>query len=138
MATHLHPYLNFRNTTRAAMEFYQSVFGGKLDIHTFKEYQATQDPKEENNVMHAMLVADNGISFMASDVPSHLEYKPGNTMSMSLSGENETELRGYWQKLSQGATVIMPLEPAPWGDTFGMLVDTFGTQWMVNILGKKA
>ena len=54
---------------------------------------------------------------------------------MSLSGDNEEELRGYWQKLSEGAAIELPLETAPWGDTFGMLTDKFGIQWMVNITG---
>ena len=57
---------------------------------------------------------------------------------MSLNGDNEAELRGYWQKLSEGATIEAPLETAPWGDTFGMLKDKFGVDWMVNILGPKS
>ena len=52
---------------------------------------------------------------------------------MSLSGNDEKELRAYWDKLTQGASVRMPLEKAPWGDTFGMFADRFGIAWMVNI-----
>lgn len=136
MQTRLNPYLNFRDNTREAMEFYKTVFGGKLDISTFKEYQASQDPSEDNKVMHAMLEAENGITFMASDTPNGMEYNPGTNMSMSLSGDNEEELRGYWDKLSEGGTVVMPLEKAPWGDTFGMCTDKFGIQWMVDIAPK--
>ncbi len=133
MQTRFNPYLSFKDNAREAMEFYKTVFGGKLVISTFKEYQASQDPSEDNKVMHAMLEADNGITFMASDTPSSMEYKPGNTMSMSLSGDNESELRGYWEKISEGGTIIMPLEKAPWGDIFGMCIDKFGIQWMVDI-----
>lgn len=136
MQTRLNPYLNFRDNTREAMEFYKTVFGGKLDISTFKEYQASQDPSEDNKVMHAMLEAENGITFMASDTPNGMEYNPGTNMSMSLSGDNEEELRGYWDKLIEGGTVVMPLEKAPWGDTFGMCTDKFGIQWMVDIAPK--
>jgi len=57
-------------------------------------------------------------------------------MSMSLSGNNEAELRGYFEKLSSGGMITMPLEKAPWGDTFGMLTDQFGISWMVNIAGQ--
>jgi PhnB protein len=60
----------------------------------------------------------------------------GNNFSVSLSGDDEAELRGYWDKLADGATVTMPLERAPWGDTFGMLVDRFGVNWLVNIAGQ--
>lgn len=64
-----------------------------------------------------------------------MPFMPGNTMSVSLSGDNEAELCGYWDKLSVGGTVMMPLEKAPWGDSFGMLADKFGTSWLVNITG---
>jgi PhnB protein len=57
-------------------------------------------------------------------------------MSMSLSGDDHAELSGYFEKLSDGGTVAMPLEPAPWGDTFGMVTDRFGIDWMVNIAGQ--
>jgi PhnB protein len=56
---------------------------------------------------------------------------------MSLSGDNEVELRKYWDKLTVGATVHQQLNKAQWGDTFGMFTDKFGIEWMVNISGKK-
>jgi PhnB protein len=85
--------------------------------------------------MHAMLEAENGIVFMAADTPNRMEYRPGASISMSLSGNNEGELRGYFEKLSDGGGVTMPLEKAPWGDTFGKCKDRFGIDWMVNITG---
>jgi PhnB protein len=84
-----------------------------------------------------MLEAENGITFMASDTPSTMEYRPGTNMSMSLSGDNAAELSAYYEKLSAGGTIGMPLEKAPWGDTFGMLTDKFGVSWLVNISGPK-
>lgn len=137
MQSRLNPYLSFRDTARQAMEFYKNVFGGKLVISTFQEYQLTQDPAEANKVMHAMLEADNGITFMAADTPNNMQHNPGDNISMSLSGDNEPELRGYFEKLAAGGQVVEPLVKAPWGDTFGMLVDKFGVNWMVNIAGKK-
>ena len=106
-------------------------------MNTFKEFHASEDTSEGDKIMHAMLVAENGVTFMASDTPNHMEYKGGSSISMSLSGDEEETLRGYWEKLSEGATVAMPLDKAPWGDTFGMLTDKFGINWMVNITGKK-
>src|SRR6266700_2915114 len=88
--------------------------------------------------MHAVLEADNGITFMASDTPNRMEYQAGTNYSMSLSGDNEAELQGYFEKLLAGGNVTMPLEKAPWGDTFGMLTDKFGVSWLVNIAGQKA
>ena len=133
MQTRLNPYLSFKDNTREAMEFYRTVFGGKLDAQTFKELNASQDPSEDDKIMHSQLEADNGITIMASDTPDRMEYTPGNNFNMSLSGDNEAELRGYWEKLAAGGTVTMPLEKAIWGDTFGMCVDKFGVQWLVNI-----
>lgn len=138
MQTRLNPYIGFKDNAREAMEFYKTVFGGKLEINTFKEFQASQDPSEDNKVMHAMLEADNGITFMASDTPNGMQYTPGSAISMSLSGDNEAELRGYWDKLAEGGTVTMPLDKAPWGDTFGMLTDKFGINWMVDIAPAQA
>lgn len=138
MQTTLNPYLSFKDNAREAMEFYQTVFGGKLTVSTFKEFHASQDPSEDNLVMHSVLEAGNGITFMASDTPNRMEYKAGTNYSMSLSGDNEAELQAYFQKLSAGGTVTMPLEKAPWGDTFGMLTDKFGVPWLVNIAGQKA
>jgi PhnB protein len=133
MPSTLNPYLNFRDQSREAMEFYKTVFGGKLDISTFSDYNASPDPSEGDKVMHAVLTAENGIIFMAADTPNSMEYKPGTNFSMSLSGENEDELRGYFDKLAAGGAVTMPLEKAPWGDTFGMLQDKFGVSWLVNL-----
>jgi PhnB protein len=137
MQTRLNPYLGFSDNARQAMEFYQSVFGGQLDIQTFGENHASQDPSEDNKVMHAQLMTDNGIVFMAADTPNGMERTVGTNFSMSLSGDNEEELRGYYDRLSAGGTVTMPLEKASWGDTFGMFTDKFGIQWMVNISAKK-
>jgi len=134
MTTRLNPYLNFRDRTRQAMEFYYSVFGGELTMSTFAEMQASEDPAEQDKIMHSQLVTDNGLTLMAADTPNSMDYAPGtNDFAVSLSGEDEGELRGYWDKLSDGGTVLMPLERAAWGDLFGMCTDRFGITWLVNI-----
>ena len=138
MQSKLNPYINFKDNTREAMEFYHTVFGGNLQMSTFKDYHASQDPSEDNKIMHAQLDTDNGITLMASDTPDRMEYRPGTNISVSLSGDNEAELTAYFEKLSAGGTVTMPLEKAPWGDSFGMCTDKFGVQWLVNIAGRKA
>lgn len=138
MQTKLNPYLNFRDNARQAMEFYHTVFGGKLQTSTFKEYHASQDPSEDNLVMHSQMEAENGITIMASDTPNRMEYRPGTNMSMSLSGDNEAELTRYFEQLSAGGTVTMPLSKAIWGDSFGMCTDRFGVQWLINIAGQKS
>lgn len=137
MPTKLDPYFRFRNNAREAMEFYRSVFGGKLTLTTFKEFHLSEDPTEDNKIMHAVLEAENGIRFMASDTPNRNEFKPGANIRMSLTGDNEQELKGYFTKLSAAGKVTMPLEKAVWGETFGMCMDRFGIEWMVSIPAQK-
>ena len=138
MQTKLNPYISFKDTTSEAMQFYKSVFGGELRMNTFKEFHASEDPSEDNLIMHAELETQNGMTLMASDTPNRMEYRPGTNFSVSLSGDNEAELTDYFQKLSAGGTVTMPLAKAPWGDSFGMCTDKFGVSWMVNISAPKA
>jgi PhnB protein len=135
VTTTLNPYLNFRDTSRQAMEFYHSVFGGDLVISTFADYHASEDPSEQDKVMHARLETADGMVLMASDTPASMDYSAGTNFSVSLSGDDEPELRGFWDKLSAAGDVTMPLSAAPWGDSFGMCIDQFGISWMVNISG---
>jgi len=138
MQTKLNPYISFKDNAREAMEFYKTVFGGKLEMSTFKEGGMTSEPNDDNKIMHAMLEADNGITFMGADTPAGMPYVAGTNISISLSGDNEEELTGYFEKLSEGGSVHQPLTKAPWGATFGMFADKFGIEWMVNIADKNA
>ncbi|MEZ0449157.1 VOC family protein [Cellulomonas sp. ICMP 17802] len=133
MATSLNPYLNFRDTARQAMEFYQSVFGGELTLSTFGEFHASEDPAEADNIMHGQLETPDGFVLMGADTPRSMELATQSNVSVSLSGEDHAQLQGFWDKLADGATIVVPLAAAPWGATFGMLDDKFGTHWLVNI-----
>lgn len=135
--TALNPYIAFRGNAREAMEFYQSVFGGQLDVSTFRDFQMPGIGEDEaDKVMHSQLATPGGMSFMAADTPASMEVPSGSNITMSLSGDDEAELRGYWDKLADGGQVGMPLEVAPWGDAFGQLTDKFGVAWMFNIGGQ--
>ncbi|HET7140178.1 MAG TPA: VOC family protein [Arthrobacter sp.] len=134
MPTTLNPYLGFRDNAREAMTFYQAVFGGDLTLSTFGEFHASEDPAEADKIMHGMLTAGNGLVLMGADTPNAMDLAPGSSISVSLSGDDEAELRGYWDKLSaDGGTVTVPMERAPWGDIFGMCTDRFGTAWLINV-----
>lgn len=137
MAVTLNPYLNWRGNARQAMEFYHSVFGGVLEINTFGEAGMPVEPAEVDQIMHSQLITDSGMTLMGSDAPMHIEGAEGSAYSVSLSGPDEATLRGYWDGLAVGATIEQPLTTAPWGDTFGMLVDQFGINWMVNIVAEQ-
>jgi PhnB protein len=138
MTVGLNPYLSFRDDAREAMAFYHSIFGGELTVSTFGEFQASEDPTEQDKIMHSQLETSDGLVLMGADTPNAMEYRPQAGVSVSLSGDDEARLRRYWERLTDGGTVVMPFEPAPWGDTFGMCVDRFGTSWLVNAAGRPA
>ncbi|HEY6738662.1 MAG TPA: VOC family protein [Actinopolymorphaceae bacterium] len=132
MASRLNPYLNFDGNARQALEFYESVFGGTLDLNTYGDFG---DPNAEgaDKIMHGQLETDAGYTLMGADNPPGTDHRPGNNITISLSGDDADRLRGYWQKLSEGGTVSVPLEKQMWGDEFGMCQDRFGVPWMVDI-----
>ena len=138
MSSRLNPYINFRDDAREALEFYRSVFGGELTLSTFAEIGASDDPAEADKIVHGMLETPSGYTLMCADTPNRMEHAPGGSVSVSLSGDDEAELRGYWEKLADGGTVAVPLERAPWGDSFGMCTDRYGVGWLVNIAGGTA
>jgi PhnB protein len=133
VASRLNPYISFDGNARQAMEFYKGVFGGSLRTNTFGDFGDKDAGDAADKIMHAMLETDSGFTLMASDTPPGMEHKPGNNISVSVSGEDADELRGYWDKLSGDGTVMVPLEKQMWGDVFGMCTDRFGITWMINI-----
>jgi len=137
MPTILTPYLGFKDNAREALTFYQTVFGGELALSTFGEFQASEDPAEQDKIMHGQLTSPNGLVLMGADTPNSMPFNEGDTFSVSLSGDDEEELTGYWNKLKEGGTVVEELSKAPWGDSFGMGKDKFGVNWLVNISGPK-
>jgi PhnB protein len=132
MASRLNPYIGYDGDARQAMEFYQQVFGGELRMNTFGEFGQPDSPDAEK-IMHAQLETTSGYTLMAADTPAGMPFDSGSRITVSLSGDDADELRGYWEKLSGGGSVIMPLEKQMWGDEFGMCTDGFGVTWLVNI-----
>ena len=134
MANRLNPYISFTGNAREALEFYQSVFGGTLRLNTFGEY-GMPDADYADQIMHGLLENDDGFTLMASDAPAGMkDVTVGNNIVISLSGDNDDQLRSYWQKLSSSGTVTTPLEKQVWGDEYGACKDQFGVEWMVDIV----
>jgi PhnB protein len=137
VSSRLNPYLSFPNSARQALEFYRGVFGGELSMSTYGEGGGAEGP-EADKIMHGQLETPAGYTLMASDTPAGMDLTAGTNISISLSGDDGEELRGYFSKLSEGGAVTMPLEKQVWGDEFGMCVDPFGVAWMVNIAQRAA
>lgn len=132
MGTRLNPYITFGEDAREAMTFYQQVLGGHLEVHTFGEYGAADEPFADL-VMHALLETEDGLTLMASDSPPGMSRTVGNNITISLSGDDEVLLRERFEKLAEGGSVDVPLEKQMWGDVFGQLTDRFGVGWLVDI-----
>jgi PhnB protein len=133
VTSRLNPYISFSGDARQAVEFYRQVFGGELAVNTYGE-SGMAAPGHEDKIMHAQLETPAGYTLMVSDAPPGMESSGvGGNISISLSGDDTDDLRGYFAKLAEGGSVTMPLEKQVWGDEFGMCVDRFGIQWMVNI-----
>lgn len=136
MTAKLHSYINFNGNAREAMDFYKSIFGGEVHADTFATYESTGmpvAPEDREKIMHAFLKGDNGIELMGSDAMTGMPVSEGAHISLTLSGDDEVLLRGYWDKLSDGGKITAPMMQSPWGDTFGMLTDKYGVNWMVDI-----
>ncbi|WP_406077700.1 VOC family protein [Micromonospora sp. NBC_00858] len=130
-------HLNFRGDARAALEFYQSVFDGHLVLVTYKDAGNVQEESEADQVMWGQVLAGNGFHVMAYDVPSKMAYDQGeNSFFVSLRGKTVEEVTGYWEKLSAGASVVIPLGPAGWAPAYGMLRDRFGVVWVVDVVSE--
>ena len=132
MASVLNPYISFDGNAREAMEAYRDIFGGDLTISTYGEFGQPDSPIADK-VMHGQLSAPGGMVLMGADKPPDTKHEPGTNISISLSGTDADELRGYWSRLAEGGQVSVPLEKQMWGDEFGMCTDRFGIGWMVNI-----
>ena len=138
MASRLNPYLRFDGTARQALELYAATFGGTPELMTFGD-AGQPDSADATKIMHGMLETPAGYTLMASDTPAGMPRPAaGDSIAISLSGDDADALRGYFEKLSADGTVTMPLEKQFWGDEFGMCTDKFGIQWMVNIAGQSA
>ncbi|MEY9968043.1 PhnB protein [Streptacidiphilus sp. MAP12-16] len=127
-------HLNFRGAAREALDFYQSVFGGRAVAVTYKDAGNVRHENEADWVMWGEVVGDNGFHVMAYDVPSQLPWNQGeNPFFVSVRGDDADEISVLWQRLSDGSTVVRPLEAAPWAPLYGMLSDRFGVTWVLDV-----
>jgi len=131
--TQLNTYLRFNGNCREAMNFYKSCLGGELTLQTVAEspIAAQLPPEAGNNVMHATLTKGS-LALAGSDMAPDEGLKRGNHMVLMLNCSSAEEIQTFFEKLSTGGQLLMPLQTEFWGDTFGMLTDKFGNEWMLN------
>lgn len=141
-------HLNFRGDARAALEFYQSVFGGHLVVNTYAEFGMPAEAPGSDKIVFGLVAGENGFRIMGYDVPGAIEgglVGGGGTrrenhvtltdqaLFVSLSSSALDELQGYWDGLSVDAVIVEPLAASAWSAGFGMLTDRFGVTWSVSV-----
>lgn len=133
----IRPYLHFDENCKGAMEFYQSIFGGQLDMMQIKDApDREQFPKGiDHQIMHASLRNDDFL-LMASDMCGQGSPEQGNTMQLSLNCSDEKEIKQLYQKLSEGGKITQELNEVFWGGLFAMVTDKFGVRWMLSLENK--
>lgn len=137
----VNPYLIFNGNCKEAFLFYKSVFGGEFTyMGTFGEMPPSDDPNcpppsedEANRIMHVSLPISKETILMGSDSTSQSgDVKMGTNISISINTDSKDEADKLFNGLSAGGTTIMPMENTFWGAYFGMFIDQFGINWMVN------
>ncbi|ASD21510.1 bleomycin resistance protein [Cryobacterium sp. LW097] len=134
MTIHTTTHLNFRGDARAALEFYQSVFDGRLVAISYADAHRATDTAEADQILFGSVTSHDGFRIMAYDVPSAKAYAPGTIpVFVSVRGTDAAAITGYWEKLAEGATVVEPLATSQWSPLYGMLTDRFGVTWVLDV-----
>jgi PhnB protein len=133
----INAYVNFKNTTEAAFNFYKSVFGGEfLSLQRYKDTPEAGkvSDADKDKIMHVSLKIGKENVLMGTDALEDMGHPliVGNNFSLSVGADSEEEATKIFNGLSAGGKITMPLQKTFWGAYFGMLTDKFGIQWMVN------
>lgn len=127
------PYLNFDGQCAEAFRFYERVLGGKIEAmmtHGESPIAGQVPPEWHDRILHARLTVGNQV-LMGSDAPPEYYQKPQG-LYVSLQIDNPADAERIFRALAENGTVTMPLQKTFWAGRFGMLIDRFGTPWMVN------
>lgn len=132
-----HPiaYVAFNGNCAEAVRFYEDVLDAKLEIlmSGADSPMAAQIPKEfAQRILHARLAFKGGGYLYAGDAPAQMPYQGIHGVSLTLNYDSVVEAQGIFDKLAAGGKVTMAMQPTYWAKTFGMLIDKFGTPWIVN------
>ena len=125
------PYLSFNGNCEEAMSHYMEALGGETMF--IQRYGESPMPSEgiENLVMHMTIKAGDSL-IMASDCPPNMPSEPGTNTSLAIGIDDAEEAERIFAKLSEGGTVTMPIQETFWAKRFGMMIDRYGINWMVN------
>jgi PhnB protein len=127
-------YLFFDGTCAEAMRFYERVLGAKVEMMMTNAEAPDASkipPGSANKIMHARLNID-GRALMASDWMGDQRYEGIKGFSLCLTYPTPKDARRIFDTLAEGGKITMPMQKTFWTEAFGMLIDRFGTPWMIN------
>jgi PhnB protein len=128
------PHVNFRGNAKGALEFYHSVFGGRLVLLTNEQTYSAEIPEEAQQIKFGQIIGENGFQIMGYDVPSSVPYDKGEqAFFVSVRGDSEGEIATLWSDLKEGATILADLAPSQFSPAYGMLTDAFGLTWVLDV-----
>jgi PhnB protein len=128
-------YLAFNGNCAEAMRFYEKALGGKLEVlmSGAQSPMAAHMPKEyADRILHARLALPGGGLLFAGDAPVNMPYEGIKGVSIAVDYATTAEAEKVFATLAEGGQVTMPMQPAFWARSWGMLIDRFGTPWIVN------
>jgi PhnB protein len=136
--TKVNVYLSFNGDCEQAFDLYKSVFGGEFNyVGRFKDMPESGMPvpaESGEKIMHIGLPVSKETCLMGCDaIPGFgPDYQPGNNFSVCVNPCSEDETRRIFAGLSEGGTVVMPLDKTFWNSLFGMAIDRFGIAWSID------
>jgi PhnB protein len=130
----LNAYLSFDGNCAEAMRLYERVLGGKIEMMMTNAQSPMCDQMPAGSgerVMHARLVMDYGV-LMAGDAMANRPYERMKGFSLTLTYPTAAQAKPVFDALTEGGQVTMPFQKTFWAESSGMLVDRFGTPWIIN------
>lgn len=124
------PFLMFYGQAEEAIHFYTSVFDSS-EILSITRYGANE-AGDEGSVFQAIFSL-NGQTFMCidSNISHGFTFTPA--ISFHVTCETEEEVQRYFEKLSEGGQVLMPLAAYPFSEKYAWVGDRFGVSWQLNL-----
>ncbi len=138
----VNPYINFNGNAEEAFHFYQSVFGGEVQLVRFKDMEnkmGLTDEEKLNKIAYIALPLGNGTMLMGDDGPAvfDLPMPENSNFSISLETESPEEVKNLFSSLSSGGEKTMEIQETEWAECFGMCTDPYGVKWILNYTGDK-
>jgi PhnB protein len=130
------PYILFPGTARTALSFYADIFGGRVQVHTFAEFNRSDGPAEA--IAHGYLVDAPVELFVADAAGDERPFQAQGLMLSLLGTADPATLRRWFSRLTEGGTVVDDLRERPHGDSDGQVIDRYGVRWLIGFEGETA